>query len=267
MVNRADQVRNPSSEQGLNIALRWRGPRSSAALRLGHRESLHSYNPVHWEYEYQWFPSLALRVDAGWQLPTQESLALRMGGMKDRVSLGLRLQPTPRDQLLLEQWHERYHLQTGANIGSGNHTGLTYNHAYRLGSPSLDIGAFWSRHSYSRRDPNSLTGVDRDFTRYLPDPNVQVGPDFFLPQNFQFYGLQLQSNMRYERDYTRAIQPFASLARTWHSEQGPGYNLQLGMAGSVLGADHLSIKAGLSKSGSVTRGLTRELQILYRIYD
>jgi len=267
MVNRADQVRNPSSEQGLNIALRWRGPRSSAALRLGHRESLRSYNPVHWEYEYQWFPSLALRMDAGWQLPTQESLALRMGGMKDRASLGLRLQPTPRDQFVLEQWYERYHLQTGANVGSGNHTALTYNHAYRLGSPSLDIGAFWSRHSYSRRDPATLGGADRDFARYLPDPNAQVGPDFFLPQNFQFYGLQLQSNMRYERDYTRALQPFASVARTWHSEQGPGYNLQLGMAGSVLGADHLSIKAGLAKSGSVTRGLTREIHILYRIYD
>lgn len=267
LTNNALIVANPTSEQGIQAALMWRNYRHSASLSLGHRTSLASYNPLELNYEYRWDPRLALLMSLGSNLSTQEGLALRMGGTTDEARIGLRFQATARDQFILEQSANRYQLQTGAEVGTGNHTSLNYLHNYRLGSPSLDIGGFWSRHSYSRRDPTSLTGRDRDFVRYLPNPNDDIGSDYFLPNNFQFYGVQLQTNMRFEEEYTRKLQPFARVARTWHSEQGPGYSLQFGIAGSIWGADHFSLKGGLVKSGTTTTGLTRELQILYRIYD
>ena len=267
LTNNARIVGSPTSEQGIEAQLMWRNYRHAAGLSLGHRTSLATYNPVELHYEYQWDPRLALTMKLGRHLPTQEGLALRMGGSTNEARLGLRFQATARDQFILEQSANRYQLQTGAEVGTGNHTALNYLHSYRIGSPSLDIGGFWSKHRYSRRDPSNLNGRDREFIRYLPNPSDDIGPDYFLPNNFQFYGVQLQTNMRFEEEYTRKLQPFARVARTWHSEQGPGYSLQFGLAGSIWGADHFSLKGGLVKSGSTTTGLTREIQILYRIYD
>lgn len=267
LVNNPLIVRNPSSEQGLDAAFLWKDHRTTAGLHVGHRQSLATYNPIALAYEYRWDPRLALLLSAGWHMSTQESLVLRMAGMRNNATIGLRYQPTARDQFTLEQSSDHYQLQTGAVVGTGQHTSLNYLHSYRIGSPGLDFGAFWSRHSYSKRDTSALTGADRDALRYLPNPNDAGGPDYFLPRDFQFYGIQLQSNLRFDEEYTRKLQPFASVARTWHSEQGPGYSLQMGLAGSVWGADHLSIRGGITKSSATSRGLNRELQVLYRIYD
>ena len=89
----------------------------------------------------------------------------------------------------------------------------------------------------------------------------QSSASFFC---FSFYGIQLTTNMRFERDYTRAMRPFAAIARTWHSQQGPGYSVRLGLAGSVLGTDHLSLLWSVGKSGAQSLGLTREIQLIYR---
>jgi hypothetical protein len=73
-------------------------------------------------------------------------------------------------------------------------------------------------------------------------------------------------DVRYEQQYTRATRPYGSLARTWHSNLGPGYDIRLGIAGSLLGADHLALSWGIGKSGLQTGGLVRDLQLTYRIH-
>ena len=93
-----------------------------------------------------------------------------------------------------------------------------------------------------------------------------MGMDYFLPESFQFYGLRMSTNMRYEQDYTRALRPYASLSLTRHSLLGAGYDLRLGLAGSWLGADHLRLGFGLGKSGVQSLGLTRLLEMSYRLH-
>jgi hypothetical protein len=74
---------------------------------------------------------LRLRLEAGRQLPTEETTAMRLGGMKDRLGVGLTYQPTRLDTVSLEHFRDRYHLQTGADIGRGHTTTLQYMHALR----------------------------------------------------------------------------------------------------------------------------------------
>lgn len=257
-------VYDPSPEDALQAELRWQYPNGSTLARISRRESLTGYTPLQLEQEWRLDNRLTLRVDLGTQLPTQESLVLRMGGMKDRLGSNLRYQPTRQDQFIIEHWRDQYQLQTGGRLGSGRHTALSYTHAYRLDAPTVDLGAFWSSHAYRRNDPAGLAGADLTFLRYLPPQAFPVGAGYFLPENFRFYGIQLSTNMRFERDYTRALRPFATVARTWHSQQGPGYSLRLGFAGSLLGTDHLSLAWSLGKSGAQSPGLTRELQLNYR---
>src|SRR5256885_15565151 len=73
----------------------------------------------------------SLQASLGRHLATQETLAMRMGGMKDRVSLGSSYQLSRLDQITLELASERYRVQSGARVGSGNHATLQYLHTYR----------------------------------------------------------------------------------------------------------------------------------------
>ena len=258
------QLSNPSQERGVKVDLRWQEQDTTTTLHLARRESLTSYTPVQLEHEWRLDNRLTLRMDIGMQLPTQESTVLRMAGMKDRAGISLRYQISRLDQITMEHWRDNYKLQTGGALGTGRHSSLTYTHTYRVEAPSLEFGAFWSQHAYDRRDPGELSGSDLAFTQYLPPSVDRVGDTYFLPENFSFYGLQISTNTRFERDYTRTLQPFGSIARTWHSRQGPGYSLRLGLAGSVLGGDHLNLGWSLGKGGTLTQGLTREIQLRYR---
>ena len=259
-------VYNPPYERGVEAQFRWRHPDGETTLRAGRRESFQAYTPLQVEHEQRIDNRLALRMDVGMELPSQESLALRIAGMKSRAAVSLRYQATRQDQIVIMHWAERYKLQTGAEVGSGRHSSVNYTHTYRQEAPSLELGAFWSTHDFSQRDIASLSPRDQEFRRYLPPSITEVGPDYFVPESFSYYGLQVSTNMRYEQEYTRAIRPYASVSRTWHSRLGPGYGLRLGVAGAMLGADHLRLSWGLGKSGLQTEGLTRDLQFSYRLH-
>ncbi|WP_311221760.1 MULTISPECIES: tetratricopeptide repeat protein [unclassified Acidovorax] len=259
-------VFQPPQERGIDAELHWRHRDGETIFRAGRRESDRAYTPLAIEHEQRIDNRLSWRFDVGSDLPSQDSLALRIAGMKDRVGLSLRYQATRQDEFVLSQWAERYQLQTGGNLGSGQHTSVNYTHTYRQEAPLLQFGAFWSNHDYKRRDLETLSPDDQGFRRYLPPSVTDIGPNYFLPDNFQFYGIQLSTNTRYEQEYTRAIRPFASVSRTWHSQQGPGYGLRAGLAGSLLGGDHIRLSWGLGKSGVQNQGLTRELQFSYRLH-
>lgn len=263
--NNASLLAGPPDERGLDAYLRWKNANSSAFLRAGRRESLDTYHPLQLQWEQRIDNRMQLRIEAGHELPTEETTALRLGGMKDRVGLNLTYQPTRMDSITLEHVRDRFHLQTGAAIGRGNATTLQYMHALRNEAPTLELGAFWSSYHYKERDLQGLAGRQLDILRYLPEPRPgTIPPGYLLPESFQYYGMVISTNQRFIDEYTRAIRPFASLSLTRHSREGAGYGLSVGLAGSVFGQDHLSIGLNFSKSSPLTSGHTRELQISYR---
>ena len=98
---------------------------------------------------------------------------------------------------------------------------MTHTHTLLRGGPSLEFGAFWSQHAYKRRDPGEL-GSDLAFTQYLPPAWTVSATPTSCPRTSVSTVLQISTNTRFERDYTRTLQPLGSIARTWHSRQGPG---------------------------------------------
>ena len=193
--------------------------------------------------------------------------------MKDQQAVSLNYAPTRLDQIQLEHRREDYRLQNGEALGNGRHTGISYNHSLRLDTPDLQLGAFWSTHRFDRDAFSDSGQLARYYRDLLGSPQkdlyasvTALPANTFVPDSFRFYGLRLSSNQRYAQEYTRAWQPFGSLGLTRHSELGTGYDLRIGLAGSLFGADHLALSGGLAKSGLQTGGLVRELQITYRIH-
>lgn len=266
-VTAPDQLRGAPGEDIAGALLRWGHADGETRLRVASRRGYADTTPLSIEHEQRLDNRLSLRGELGWHLPSEESLALRLGGMKTRVAAHLRYQATRQDSLLLSQWGEQYRLQTGAEVGRGRHTAIEYSHAYRQDAPTWEWGAFWSTHRFERRHPFFLGQQGQDFLqRFAPAGVTSLGLDYFLPESFQFYGVRLSTNMRFEQDHTRALRPFASVSLTRHSQLGAGYDLRLGLAGSVLGPDHLRLSFGLGKSGVQSLGLTRVLELSYRLH-
>lgn len=258
-------IGQPPDESFTSLRINWRHDHGESTLLAEKRHSLRDYTPLQFEHEHHIDHRLSLRIGLGHHLVSQESTALRVAGMKDRLAFSLSYQPTRLDRITLEQVGERYQLQTGSAIGSGNRRTLTVSHALRQDSPDLEISAFWSAHRFHRQaayDDPALAGL-------LPAGIATVGDlpaSFFLPDDFNFSGIRLSTDSRYERQYTRALRPYGSIARTWHSELGAGYDVRLGLAGSLLGADHFSLTWGMAKAGVQTSAPTRELNFNYRLH-
>ena len=258
---------NVPNEQYSGVKLNWRHDDGMTTFLAEQRDSFARYTPLQIAHEQRIDNRLTLLADLGTQLPAQDTLPLRIAGMKDRAALSLRYRPTRLDQLVVEYADERYKLQTGADLGSGRHTTFTLSHAYRQEVRDLEFSAFWSSHQYDQRtDTSGWSNRDLTYLKYMPAGSPPPGASYFLPDNFNFYGLRVSTDERYEEQYTRAARPYASLSRTWHTELGPGYDARLGMASSVLGADHLSLTWGQNKSGLQSNGTVRDLLLAYRIH-
>ncbi len=259
-------VVSPPDETFFSARINWRRDQNETLFKLEQRKSFDTYTPLAIEHERAIDSRISLRIGLAVQQPSQESLALRMAGMKDSASISLRYRPTRMDRIFLEHASERYALQTGRRVGTGQHTSLTFAHTYRQEARDLEFSAFMSNHRYNRiSDIDGFNGRDMAYVNYFPE-GYAASPNDFLPENFRLYGLRISTDVRYEEEYTRAIRPFASIATTWHSEQGAGYDLRLGLAGSVFGADHLSFFWNLGKSGTATPGTTRNMQLKYRVH-
>jgi hypothetical protein len=258
-------IRNAPDENFGSLRANWRHTNGQTTLLAEKRRSLSDYYPVQLEHAHRIDDRLSLRAEIGQHLVSQESTALRVAGMKDRLAFNLTYQPTRIDRISFEQLFERYNVQTGSPVGKGSHSTLSVTHALRQESRDLEIGAFWSTYRFNRETAFS----DLALAPLLPTGIASVGdlqPSFFLPDNFDFYGIRLTTDTRYEREYTRALRPYGSIAGTWHSQLGAGYDMRAGLAGSILGADHFSLTWGQSKAGAQSGGQTRELTFTYRIH-
>ena len=260
-------IRNAPDERFSSVKANWRHLDGETILMAENRHSLDTYTPLQIEHEQRIDNRLSLRMGVGTDLTSQESIMLRTAGKKDRASLSLRYRPTRTEFIVLDHWRESYKLQTGTDIGKGNRSGITIGHMLRQEARDLEISAFWSTHRFSNKaNPNDIRKDDSAAGAIMPADNIDLNTDYFLPDNFNFYGIRLATDVRYEEQYTRAIRPFASLSATRHSTLGTGFDVRLGIAGSVFGADHLSLSWVLGKAGIQSTGLTKELQLNYRIH-
>ena len=201
-------------EEVASARLRWRQANGETLFRAERRESFDDYTPLQLTQRLRIDDRLSIDLGLGNALPSPESVALRVAGMKRQATLSLNYMPTRVDQIQIEHRRENYRLQNGEALGNGRHTGISYSHALRQETPDLQAGAFWSIHRFDRQalsDSGQLVRFHRD---YLPAeqkllyPKVTNLPDnYFVPDNFHFYGLRLSTNTRFEQDYTRAWRP------------------------------------------------------------
>ena len=247
--------------------LAWRHADGETRLTAEDRHSLSGYTPILLEHDLRLDDRLSVNLLWGTQQPANESIALRVGGMKDRAAVSLNYRPERNTRINVGYMRDDFSTQTGEEVGDGKTWQFEAAYAVRSEPRDGEISVFWSDHRFSRRANSEI--FDSQLNRLLPrgvTSSADLGSDFFLPEDFRFYGIRVSTDTRFERDYTRAWRPFATAARTWHSDLGTGYDFAAGIAGSVFGADHLSFGWKFSKGGSTTGDTIREIGLTYRIH-
>lgn len=228
-----DKQSYSQNDRGIDISLsRLYGDDDALQLTLGQRKAWTDTTSAVLRSEgrhYQWHYA----AEYAWNRPTNDSNALSLAGMQR--------------QLWLEGGYlNRSNLDSRIRISQA--TILTQN-GLDLGTRQQgEISLYWASQQRGGWSAELLT----QRTVYQLTPYLLTPLNTDLPSSFTRINATLGYGMVYKDAYTRAWRPFASATLGHHSINGQENSWQMGIAGSVLGKDHLSLYGGsaLQNGGS-----------------
>jgi hypothetical protein len=196
----------------------------------------HAMNPA---------PRLDLQFGLEINADATESGELQVFGMRDQVRAALLYRLDKRDYVQIQPAWSRYRTQAGNYLGSGKQISWELGHLFRTGYPD------WKAR---------LTGIH---TRFSNAADAVLG----LPVEANIYGLCFGSGDASRFVYSRAWRPYADYCATHNDSSGRGYSAALGLGGSLVGHDRLSLDLSQESGGAnVVNGLSRAFELNYRFY-
>ncbi len=190
-------------------------------------------------------PRINLQLNAEVHAEATESTDMRVFGMRNEVDTTLNYAFSKREYVRIQPGYARYYTQTGDYLGIGKLLFWEVGHRVRTEYPDMKVHLMGSHIRF--RDNG---------TPVLP-----------LPEDENLYGLCLGFGETYLDAYTRAWRPNLDYCTTHNDVNGQGYNVGLGIAGSLAGHDQLTISLKQELGGTdVVDGLTRIWTVRYRYY-
>lgn len=290
-----DPIANPGDLSFSNFSQRFH----SGAVQVAWRDDLGQQTRLRWgqrcEFScYQeWLAASEWRLNSRLQMEASIShgqRAFETGtttflSYKDPVAATFRYTLSKREYLSLNLESARYFSQTGESLGRGHGADLEAGYRIRTEYPNFTVRLTGSSWHYSPRDNVSLNqlGLPTDFLRrqmslapYLAGLSSSVSNTFLqnilvdggqiLPQNYQAYGIDFGFGDELRTTYTQAWRPFMDVGLGHNSVVGSTYTWLVGLAGSAVGNDHLSIYLGATKGGTTGDARNMEAGIRYELY-
>jgi hypothetical protein len=190
-------------------------------------------------------PRIHLQLGLEANSETTVSNSLRVFGMHDQVNTTLLYNFSKREYVLVQPLWVRYFTQGGEFLGSGNHYSWEVGHQIRAETPDLKI---------------RLTGMH---TGFRSASNASI----LLPENVNIFGVCMGSGESYRNAYTKGFRLFGNYCASNNDLSGQGYNAELGLLGSIVGHDQLSLVLRRESGGAnISNGLSSELKLNYRYY-
>lgn len=264
----------PPTERLNNLGLQWQHRTGSSQVRLFERNEFSTQVGASLDQTWNWSQRLVLTGGLGYRVDTSESVPLRVGGSQDYLQVALNYAVDQRDSVRWQSRWAQFHTQQGDALGAGQVNDLEWGYRLRLDYPDVRVRLYVSDQAYNSTNngpallahlptalASSLTAAGIDPVRYfIPESSTTWGGCLDLGENVGGQNIQ--------NTYTRAIRPFMELCALDHSRTGNGYSGAFGMAGSVLGPDHLSLRLEQNEGGigSVGGSLTRTWTLRYRYY-
>lgn len=263
----------PPRERLASVEAHWLGSRGDTTVALFRRSELAGNSGWRLGQNWAWSSHLNLAGALERRAEATESLPLRVGGSQDSLRLGFNYTIGKREYVAASQRLSRYHTQSGDYLGSGRSFDVEAGYRIRVEYPDWRARIFATTQHYSydgavgaqslaRLAPevrNAIGGGSVDAVRYfLPEASTTVGACIGMGENLAGQNLQ--------ETYTRAWRHFYDVCPTHNSLNGSGYSGIVGLAGSLSGEDHLSLRLEQTKGGTGAGALSRMLAARYRHY-
>lgn len=235
----------PSTEKIAGIFMKNHGSLGDTEIAVRRRNELANSTEALLNHDVNILPRIALQFGAEFHADATESTDLLVFGMRNQIKTGLTYAVSKRDYLNVEPGWARYYTQTGDYLGNGSHISWELGHLFRTEYPDWKV---------------RLTGEQIRF-------NGATNTALPLPDNQNVYGLCGGFGEAYQIAYTRAWLPYANYCATDNNVSGQGYNVLLGLSGSVAGHDRLALSVSQERGGvNIINGLSRELRLNYRYF-
>ena len=263
----------PGSERMAAAELLWRGNLSQSRLGAFQRKELTGTTGAMFAHEHRLTQRLTVNGSAGWRNDATDSLPLRVAGMADYLQVGVQYTLGKREYVSASVRTSRYATQYEDPLGKARSIDLEIGHRMRTEYPDWALRVTVSRQQTSpdaKLKPSTLSRLAPEIQTAIADGELDAG-SYFLPAGSTTQGVcsTYGENIAGQglRDvYSRDWRPYLDLCKTKNSINGNGYSGVLGVAGSVIGADHLSLNLEQSQGGSGTGARTRNLGLRYRFY-
>ena len=222
----------PQTDATAAAFLRYRTERGPLTLTLSHRMALREVVGARLSYDLALAPRLRLAGIAGINQLATETALLRVGAMKSGFDNNITWAVSNREYLRAGLAWNRFHSQSGADLGRSTVLNLEAGHRFRIEYPDLSLRWFGTRAILA-----ATPTADSLMAGIVPADRL-TGNDVYLPSSYTQWGLAAGWGMSLQERYTRALRPFFDFSVFHNSLTGRGRGVRLGLAGSVAGQDH-----------------------------
>ncbi len=260
----ATPARDREVRAGIDAITPWGDLKAQALVR----DALARVNGVYLQLSTKLNSQASLRLEAARNERSEESSAMALAGVRDRVGATLNLRASDRFDGQLYLGSNRFRTQTGAPLGNSLDAFVTGNWYVRRDYPDIRV------QSQLRRSVMRATGQPDTPTAQLfpggtvPGVNFFLGPSSTAWSNSIGFGLAQADPLS---SYSRAWRPWGEIGfetRQTLGERQTQSLLRLGVKGTVRGRDQLNLNLDVRPGTGGLSGAqgTRELRLQYDIY-
>ena len=252
----------PALDSQLQLTLQQQDGYGQTELQVARRDAVTQFTSLSLSRDLQLASWVNLSAAAGRNLYVDYSERLIAYGVKDALALGVRLTPSQRDYASFGWRREHLLTQSRGQVGHAKILNWELGHKLRLEYPDWTIRLS----GYNNRFYGDELNLS-ELSSSLPD--VSISKDqarLLLPEDSRSIGLNLGFGQQYATDYTRAARLYGDGGVSYSADSGVGYNWLLGVAGSVVGNDHLTAFMGRNWGGSQNPLDTRSVGLKYKLH-
>ncbi|WP_374625674.1 tetratricopeptide repeat protein [Pandoraea sp.] len=249
----------PAHDRIFNFTVRDRTVERDLALTVGHRSELNSFFTGKVSAAFNRNTPLTTTFQAGYNQFTDISPNTQVAGTRDFGSVQMLWAGDGRWYGQATGEYDRFHAQDRTYLGRGWRFGGELGYKIRIDYPDLNVRLVAERGIYT-----AGTATIASLAALLPAGTVPVASEF-MPITTTQYGVMAGFGQDYQNAYRRAWRPYVDAGYIHDSQQGWGPQVNLGIAGSVLGNDH----ARVYYSHDITNGTgvaTTQVGIAYRLF-
>lgn len=184
-----------------------------------------------------------ITFEGGLNQNATDTVPLRIAGLNDYISAQLAYRLTARDLLNFILREDYFLGEDQSYLGNSLKSEFLYDHAFAFNYPDWHAG-FSIVNETNSASSRALTPFMASFvpTDVIPNSN------FFISEGSTSFYLMVSMGTRYADDYTHRWRPYLSANTSYNTVLGIGYAVNVGIAGTVIGRDHLALFSEYEKN-------------------